>query len=217
MPDAFDILLDTMLLPLVIADHGDMVRNRLEDLSEFERTALSEIMLEIGERSEGYTDALGDIFMDFVSHGHNGQFFTPQPITDMMAQMIITDPADGKSICDPTCGSGRMLLSAAKINRKFKFTGADLDQRCCKMTAINLAMNSLQGEVAWMNTLTMEHYGSLFVHIEPITRLPFIITRGKGQTHVVEQLRKTPPQPPQAIQEPVRKPGMVRQEQLVLF
>lgn len=45
----------------------------------------------IADNSEGFRDALGDVFMEYVSHGHNGQFFTPMPISDFMSLTIGAD------------------------------------------------------------------------------------------------------------------------------
>jgi type I restriction-modification system DNA methylase subunit len=39
-------------------------------------------------------------------------------VTDMMAQMTVGEEAKEKTIMDPACGSGRMLLSAAKVSRQ---------------------------------------------------------------------------------------------------
>lgn len=69
----------------------------------------------------------------------------------MMANMIGQGDGD---VYDPVCGSGRTLLSAAKLNRLRLFVGQDLDLRCVKMTAINLAINGLRGRVIWGNTLS---------------------------------------------------------------
>ena len=43
---------------------------------------------------KGLHDVLGDLFMELVSHGKNGQFFTPQHICDFMAvcMSFITPP-----------------------------------------------------------------------------------------------------------------------------
>ena len=62
-------------------------------------------------------------------------------------------------IFDPACGSGRMLLAAAKVNRFAKFYGADVDANCAKMAVINLCLNNMYGEIAWMNTLTNQYFG----------------------------------------------------------
>jgi type I restriction-modification system DNA methylase subunit len=93
-----------------------------------------------------------------------------------MAAITIEPGLINKTIQDPACGSGRMLLSAAKIERNNYFFGADIDNRCCKMTVINMCLNDLQGEVAWMNSLSQEHWGGFSVNrkfgvIPTITKL----------------------------------------------
>jgi type I restriction enzyme M protein len=109
----------------------------------------------------GFKDPFGDFYMEYLSNDRTGQFFTPETVCDMMAQMQMgTELPDGATICDPCCGSGRLLLSAAKIDRKPRFYAADVDLTCCKMTLLNFLMNTLCGEVAWMNTLSLQHWKS---------------------------------------------------------
>jgi type I restriction-modification system DNA methylase subunit len=107
----------------------------------------------------GLKDYLGEFFQTYITKGRHGQFFTPEHVCDMMAAMTMDKGTIGKTIIDPSCGSGRMLLSAAKVERHNTFYAADIDQRCCKMTAINLCLNGLAGEVAWMDSLSWEHWG----------------------------------------------------------
>ena len=49
--------------------------------------AFAALILEMDNEGEGLRDILGDFFMENISHGHNGQFFTPEPICEMMARM----------------------------------------------------------------------------------------------------------------------------------
>src|SRR5207249_1665656 len=60
-------------------------------------------------------------------------------------------------VCDPACGSGRLLLAVAEIQRHWIFVGQDIDLRCVRMTAINLALRNLYGYVIWGNSLADEH------------------------------------------------------------
>ena len=119
-------------------------------------------MAEIADHGgAGFKDPFGDFYMEHLSNGGAGQFFTPEPICDFMAQLQVPgEMPDGASVGDPCCGSGRMLLSAAKINRKAQFYAADLDLTCCKMTLLNFLLNTMCGEVAWMNSLSLEHWKS---------------------------------------------------------
>jgi hypothetical protein len=72
---------------------------------------------------------------------------------------MMTPKGFGKRIADPACGSGRMLMSMAKINRFSLFFGADNDVNCAKMAVINLCLNSMFGEIAWMDSITNKFYG----------------------------------------------------------
>src|SRR5439155_11908640 len=94
---------------------------------------------------ETRSDVLGDLFQGAITYGENGQFYTPEPVCDLMAQMVGHDEPDSKTVLDPCCGSGRMLLSAAKINPRRELVGQDIDLRCVRMTAINLALRGLYG------------------------------------------------------------------------
>lgn len=106
---------------------------------------------------EGFRDALGDLFMELVSGGRNGQFFTPDNICEMIGQIVIPEVKTGETVLDPACGSGRMLLAAGKRNRNAFFFGCDNDVTCCKMATVNLLLNTLQGEIALMDSLKMEY------------------------------------------------------------
>lgn len=67
-------------------------------------------------------------------------------------------PKELKTVCDPSCGSGRILLSIAKEHPNWEFTGQDVDHRCAKMTAINLGLHGLNGWAVWQNSLTLETF-----------------------------------------------------------
>jgi len=130
------------------------------------------------------TDILGDIFQGAITRGQNQQFFTPSPICELMARLTDEAQADNgndgerESVCDPSCGSGRILLAAATVNRNRYFVGQDIDHRCAKITAINLALWNLYGKVIWGNTLTDEcrrvyhtgFNGTGFIHIEEVVK-----------------------------------------------
>lgn len=112
----------------------------------------------------GFKDPFGDFFMEHLGNNYKGQFFTPESICEMIAKMQIgTELPDKATVADPCCGSGRLLLAAAKINRKALFYGMDIDLTCCKMTVINFILNTLAGEVTWMNTITQERWKSWII------------------------------------------------------
>lgn len=156
---AFTDMLDWTLLPF--KRYGDELAQKaaLDTYRNHKKVdELVELVKLVGDLSEGFSDPLGELYMQEISNGHNGQYFTPEPICDMMAAISVGNPTDGQTVADCACGSGRMLLSAAKINRHLKLYGADLDITCCKMALLNMLLNSLQGEIAHMNSLSNDFY-----------------------------------------------------------
>lgn len=114
----------------------------------------------LGIASDTYHDALGDLFMELVSHGKNGQFFTPEPLADFMSQCGGSKIEDELRILDPACGSSRLLLAAARRNRNVYLYGCDNDIICCKISLVNMLLNTLRGEIALMDTLQMKFHKS---------------------------------------------------------
>lgn len=121
----------------------------IEDVMQTYRTLASD--------SEPFKDILGPIYMELATHGGKsvlGQYFSPQPIARMMAEMLLgDDPSQSKQLvtaCDPACGSGVMMLSwcQAALNRygsealrRCSVTGVDIDAYCARMCAVQFLMN----------------------------------------------------------------------------
>jgi hypothetical protein len=151
--------------------------------------ALAKLVIEMTGDGAGLVDVLGSFFQERINFGRNGQFFSPQPICDMMTYM--TGPVkQGNRILDPACGSGRMLLAAAKSNRNALFYGADVDENCAKMTVINLYLNCLYGEVAWMDSLSNKFYGAWEI-LPTIKGIPRIQQISKQQSCIYLRLPET--------------------------
>ncbi|RZK27018.1 MAG: SAM-dependent DNA methyltransferase [Flavobacterium sp.] len=163
---AFTEMLDWMLLPFKMCDTQEEQKQALERYQGHPKTGLLvKLLTEIGDLSEGYRDPLGELYMQLISQGRMGQYFTPEPICDMIAAMQVGDNSQPKqTVLDPACGSGRMLLSAAKLNRHMRFYGADLDNTCCKMALLNMLLNSLTGEIACMDSLSNEFHVGYKLH-----------------------------------------------------
>ena len=64
------------------------------------------------------TDIFGDAFEYLLEQfadetkKSGGNFFTPKEIVKLLVNLV--EPKEGMSICDPTCGSGGMLIESMK-------------------------------------------------------------------------------------------------------
>ncbi len=79
-----------------------------------------------------------------------------EPATGQSVEHAVFPRTPKRTVCDPACGSGRMLLAVAEINPHWEFYGQDVDLRCVRLTALNLAFRNLYGYVTWGNSLGNE-------------------------------------------------------------
>ncbi|MEY5041832.1 MAG: hypothetical protein RLZZ414_1385 [Bacteroidota bacterium] len=187
----FNDFLDILLYNFTLTDEMEFKKNPINDYKTEDFISLLNAFGDLSDNGgEGLHDALGDIFMEYLSFGKNGQYFTPEPICDMMAKMT-GNYENYQTVLDPACGSGRMLLAAAKINRKLVFYGSDIDLTCVKMAVVNLVYNTLEGEIAWMNPLTLEHWCSFKVVKCRFTGLSFVHILGPNKTDMILRVKKT--------------------------
>jgi len=117
---------------------------------------LAELILYMEENKDSNdgNDLLGMFFEQELSHGRNGQFFTPFHVCQMMAQITKGEEIKSVNVLDPSCGSGRMLMAFAKGSKFIHgYYGIDIDYRCVKITAINLFLNGMRGEVICADAL----------------------------------------------------------------
>ena len=161
--------------------------------------AFAALVLEMDNDGEGLRDIFGDFYMEHISHGHNGQFFTPEHICELMAR-VQGEIENGSRVLDCACGSGRTLLAAAKINRNAYFYGADIDRNCCMMCLINQCLNGLLGEVAWMNSLSNQFFGAWQIHLHPTGGIPYIVPITEAESLIV---LKMPAQKATPIKAPI--------------
>jgi type I restriction-modification system DNA methylase subunit len=185
---------------------GSMETRYLEIVGRYDKhevnlmaDAFAALVLEMDNDGEGLRDIFGDFYMEYISHGHNGQFFTPEPICEMMARMT-NQNEPGSRVLDCACGSGRILMAAAKVNRNAYFYGADIDRNCCMMCLINQCLNGLLGEVAWMNSLSNEFFGAWQIQLHPTGGVPYIVPITEAESMIV---LKMPEQKATPIKAPI--------------
>lgn len=178
---AFEQLLNLMVHWLEIEDKSPHVMPRLgneaaQALVTLMRIFFSALHTELAHRK--WVDLFGDYFMEYgANEKDRGQCFTPDCLCDVMARLSLginegTDfdtmrhyvPGFGRKVVvnDCACGSGRLLLAAGSTYRHIThkndvyLVASDIDDRCCKQSAINILVHGFYGEVACMDTLMGE-------------------------------------------------------------
>lgn len=111
-------------------------------------------------KKRNWYDGLGTYYEIIASRSKSsalGQFFTPEGICDLLTEMNAdyVNPPLNKTINDPACGSGRLLLSfhvRAPQNTHF---ACDIDPICAKMTAFNMCIHGVRGQITCGNALDL--------------------------------------------------------------
>lgn len=152
------------------------LRKRVEENEDF-RKAYQEVLEAYGDCAENYKDPMGDMFMEKISHGQHGQFFTPEDLCELSANIVLgNDFYDGMTINDPTSGSGRMLLKALQIAREVHgkeplLYANDISMTCAKMCLLNFLVNSVDGEVTCGDALKLDWENFTFFKIDKVRNL----------------------------------------------
>lgn len=120
-------------------------------------TEWAQLMARKIKDDKSWYDPFGDLYMALVSNStqqSQGQFFTPAHICDIMVMCIETgEKKTGQRINDPTCGSGRLLLTYHVRNLGNYLIGEDINRTCCLMTVCNMLIHGCVGEVICHDSL----------------------------------------------------------------
>ena len=84
-----------------------------------------------------------------------GSFFTPQAVSEVMA--CIVNPQSNERVYDPTCGSGSLLIRAARKDKtnKVKIYGQEKTNSAVSMARMNMFLHGiLDANIAWGDTLS---------------------------------------------------------------
>lgn len=146
---------------------------------------LALLWLTIREHEDDPCDILGDIYHQLrLNNEWNGQFFTPDHICRLMAEIVnpteeFADQDGPITINEPACGSGTMVIGAVwamkqknfDYQHKSFFVAQDIDIRCVWMAYIQLSLYGIPAVVIHGNTLTMEVWSHWYT---PHAGLPFM-------------------------------------------
>lgn len=84
-----------------------------------------------------------------------GEFYTPQKVSELVAKLC--KPKAGARICDPSCGSGGLLIEAAKAvgGRDYSLYGMEVNGSTCALCRMNMFLHGTDSaRIDWCNTLS---------------------------------------------------------------
>jgi type I restriction enzyme M protein len=138
------------------AQKNDILRHLLEDFARPE--------LNLRESRVGALDVIGNAYefliKNFASTSGKkaGEFYTPPEVSQLMARLM--DPQEGDEICDPTCGSGSLLMKCGQLiraragSRKYALYGQEAIGSTWALAKMNMFLHAEDNHrIEWGDTL----------------------------------------------------------------
>jgi len=96
------------------------------------------------------SDLLGDAYEYLIGKFASGagkkagEFYTPQQVSNVLAQLVTVGKDKLKSVYDPTCGSGSLLLRVAKqVKEVAAFYGQEMNPTTYNLCRMNMIMHDV--------------------------------------------------------------------------
>lgn len=156
----------------------DTTSNRLGNTVKDKNTRLTAVLkgvaeLEFGDFSGSQIDLFGDAYEFLISNyaanagKSGGEFFTPQNVSQLIAQLAMHKQETVNKIYDPACGSGSLLLQAKKHFDAHiieeGFFGQELNHTTYNLARMNMFLHNInynKFEIKLGDTLLQPHFGN---------------------------------------------------------
>jgi len=157
-------------------DDLDVNSNKLGGTVEKRNQRLAKLLesingLGLGNYSDNTIDAFGDAYEYLMAmYASNagksgGEFYTPQEVSELLAEITTVGKKEVNKVYDPACGSGSLLLKFAKVlgkeNVRQGFYGQEINLTTYNLCRINMFLHDINYEkfdIANGDTLTDPHH-----------------------------------------------------------
>lgn len=155
----------------------DVTSSRLGNTVEDKNKRLAAVIkgvaeLNFGHFEENHIDLFGDAYEFLISNyaanagKSGGEFFTPQNVSKLIAQLAMHKQTSVNKIYDPACGSGSLLLQAKKHFDQHLiedgFFGQEINHTTYNLARMNMFLHNInydKFDIALGNTLLAPQYG----------------------------------------------------------
>ncbi len=111
-------------------------------------TALNGI--DFGADEATQIDILGDAYEYMISQfaagagKKAGEFYTPQEVSRILAEIVTLGHARLRNVYDPTCGSGSLLIRAANIGNAVEIFGQEKNPTTYNLARMNMLLHGIK-------------------------------------------------------------------------
>ena len=135
-------------------DDLDLTSRKLGSTEKAKNTLIAKVLSHLDaidfELQNNNRDVLGDAYEyligQFASNAGKkaGEFYTPQEVSKILAKIVTNKKSKLKSVYDPTCGSGSLLLRVAReVEDVSNFYGQELNRTTYNLARMNMIMHDV--------------------------------------------------------------------------
>lgn len=133
----------------------DLASPKLGKTAEDKNTLVGNVLLALddikfGVEASEQIDILGDAYEYMISQfaagagKKAGEFYTPQEVSQILAEVVSTGHARLRNVYDPTCGSGSLLLRAARIGQAVDIYGQEKNPTTYNLARMNMLLHGIR-------------------------------------------------------------------------
>lgn len=140
------------------------------------------------------SDVLGDAYEYLIAQFASGagkkagEFYTPQQVSKILAKIVTLDKKRLKSVYDPTCGSGSLLLRVAKEAEVSDFYGQELNRTTYNLARMNMILHDVHfSHFDIRQEDTLEHPQHLEMRFDAVVANPPFSAKWKGKENPLNE------------------------------
>jgi type I restriction enzyme M protein len=131
----------------------DLTSSKLGRTEEAKNQLITKILVHLDqidfELEKSDSDVLGDAYEYLIGQFASGagkkagEFYTPQQVSTILARIVTTGKTRLKSVYDPTCGSGSLLLRVSKEVEVSEFYGQEMNRTTYNLARMNMILHGV--------------------------------------------------------------------------
>jgi len=132
-------------------DDLDLTSAKLGRTEDEKNTLISKVLYHLDDidfnLSDTNADVLGDAYEYLIAQFASGagkkagEFYTPQQVSTILARIVTSRKSQLKSVYDPTCGSGSLLLRVAREAKVSDFYGQEMNRTTYNLARMNMILH----------------------------------------------------------------------------
>ncbi|EII6353588.1 TPA: type I restriction-modification system subunit M [Escherichia coli] len=147
----------------------DLGSSKLGNTAKAKNELIGKVVTELDKLSfnlsEASSDILGDAYEYLIGQFASGagkkagEFYTPQPVSTLLAKIVTTHKLKLKNVYDPTCGSGSLLLRVKReASSVGKIYGQEMNRTTYNLARMNMILHGVHyADFEIIQEDTLEH------------------------------------------------------------